>query len=369
MNKKMREIRAEQERLNNEAIALFEDKNIEGAEAKLAEVEALDKEYVLAEKLYKKDVEEVATETKAKEGTEVTAFASAIRTVAKLNETTGTEGGYTVPEDILAKIETLREAKFSLASLVGVETVTTNKGSRTFKTRAQATGFTLVGEGGKIGASATPKFERVNYEIKKYAGYLPVTNELLEDSDASLTDTIITWLADESRATRNNNIRTAIATKEATAFTGLDDIKKALNVTLGQAFKATAKVITNDDGLNYLDTLKDNDENYKLQVSPVDPMKLVLCAGATAVPVVVVPNADLPTEGNKIPFIVGDLNEGIRLFDRKKLNIMTSNVASVGELNAFEEDLTLFRGIEREDVQVRDAGAFVNGYITATATV
>ena len=42
---------------------------------------------------------------------------------------------------------------------------------------------------------------------------------------------------------------------------------------------------------------------------------------------------------------------------------MTSNVAAAGELNAFEEDLTLFRAIEREDVQVRDAGAFVNGYI------
>ena len=65
----------------------------------------------------------------------------------------------------------------------------------------------------------------------------------------------------------------------------------------------------------------------------------------------------------KLPFVIGDLKEGIKLFDRKRINIMTSNVAAAGELNAFEEDLTLFRAIEREDVQVRDADAFVNGYI------
>lgn len=38
-------------------------------------------------------------------------------------------------------------------------------------------------------------------------------------------------------------------------------------------------------------------------------------------------------------------------------------------MDAFEEDLTLFRAIEREDVKVRDEGAFVFGEITIEATV
>ncbi len=42
---------------------------------------------------------------------------------------------------------------------------------------------------------------------------------------------------------------------------------------------------------------------------------------------------------------------------------MTSNIASIGTLNAFEEDLTIYRAIEREDVKVRDEKAFVNGYL------
>ena len=154
-----------------------------------------------------------------------------------------------------------------------------------------------------------------------------------------------------------------IATKEATAFAGLDDIKKALNVTLGSAFKATSKIVTNDDGLQYLDTLKNEKGEYLLQASPADPMKLVLCAGATTVPVEVIPNADLPTTDNKIPFIVGDLKEGIVYWDRQLTTITVSTTAQVGDLNAFEEDLTLYRAIEREDVTPRDTQAFVNGYI------
>ena len=286
-----------------------------------------------------------------------------------MNEGTAADGGYTVPEDIQTQIDTYREAKASLIDLVDVEEVTTNKGSRTYKKRAQQTGFTKVGEGGKIKGGNTPQFERIDYEIGKYAGYFPVTNELLEDSDANITGTLITWIGDESRVTRNNLILGVVKTKTATALTGLDDIKKALNVTLGQAFKAVAKIVTNDDGLQYLDTLKDNEGKYILQPNPAQPMEMVVCAGATRIPVFVVPNADMPSDTKtakkrKIPMIIGDLYEAVKFFDRKQITIMTSNIAMAGELNAFEEDLTLFRAIEREDCKAKDLDAIVNGEIT-----
>lgn len=286
-----------------------------------------------------------------------------------MNEGTPADGGYTVPEDIQTKINERRSAKASLIDLVDVESVTTNKGSRTYKKRSQQTGFQKVGEGGKIGAKATPQFERMDYAISKYAGYFPVTSELLEDSDAAITSTLIEWIGDESRVTRNNIIRTTINEKAKTALTSLDDIKKVLNVTLGAAFKATSRVVTNDDGLQYLDTLKDNDGKYLLQPNPANPMQLRLCAGATIVSVTVIPNDDLPSDVStakkrKIPMIIGDLKEGIKFFDRKRLTITASNLAAAGELNAFEEDMTLFRAIEREDCQVKDDMAFVNGELT-----
>lgn len=379
MNKKMREIMAQIQAKTAEAKSFMdgENKDVNKANEILAEIDALKAEFETEKKIFELEkangtptpAEFQAEKDQKSEKDSVAKFAEDARNGFKankaMNEGTGAEGGYAVPEDIQTKITAYRDSKASLLDLVTVEKVTTNKGARTFKKRSQQTGFTKVGEGAKIGAKATPQFERLNYEIEKYAGYFPVTNELLADSDANIANTLIEFIGDESRVTANKLIIEQINTKSAVAFAGLDDIKKALNVTLGSAFKATAKIVTNDDGLQYLDTLKDADDKYLLTQSPADPMKLVLCAGATSVPVVVIPNADMPTTDGKIPFVVGDLKEGVVYWDRQLMTIAVSNIAQVGDLNAFEEDLTIYRAIEREDVTVRDTQAFVNGYIVA----
>lgn len=387
MNKKMRELLAKIE--SKQALAKGytegENKDLEKAKEILDEIDKLQEEYDIEKRLFENEKEstklneediakiekniEDKNEKEEKEDA-VSKFAKEIRNIAKgMNEGTPADGGYTVPEDISSMVEKRREAKASLIDLVSVETVSTNKGSRTFKKRSQQKGFTKVGEGGKITSNSTPQFEIIEYVISKYAGYLPITNELLEDSDTNIVNIIVEWLGDESRVTRNKIILELIKKKEEKKLNGLDDIKETLNVTLGSTFKYTSVIVTNDDGLQYLDTLKDNDGKYLLQPNPANPMQMRLSAGATTVPVITVPNADLPTTTNKIPFIIGDLKEAIKFFDRKQLTINTSNVAAIGELNAFEEDLTLFRGIEREDCQFKDKDAFVNGYITKTPSV
>lgn len=295
-------------------------------------------------------------------------FADAARHLfrnASNNEGTGADGGYTVPQDIQTRINKYKEAKFSLADLVTVETVSAPTGRRTFQSKAQHTGFTAVAEQGVIGQTARPQFEVLNYAVQKYAGYLPVTNELLEDSDANIANTLIQWLGEEDIATRNAQIIAKLKTKTATVMAGLDDIKKAINVTLGAAYAGSVVIVTNDDGLQYLDTLKDQNKQYLLKPSlnPDAPMSMYLAVGARRIPVKVVPNAILATVSDAIPFFVGDLKEAIVIFDRKKLTIMNSNVASVTGFNAFEQDMTLFRGIERLDCKVRDAGAWVYGTI------
>lgn len=306
-------------------------------------------------------------------------FANAARHGFRNAMTEGTlaDGGYTVPEDIETQIREYRDAKKSLANLVEVVKVKTKSGARTFKKRSQQTGFVKVGEGAKIGAKATPQFERQEYTIAKYAGYLPVSNELLADTDANITSTLTQWIADESRVTRNKLILAVAQAQTATDLSDLNGIKKALNVTLGQAFKPTSKIITNDDGLQYLDTLVDANKRYQLNPDPTDSAKLTLRAGATVVPIEVVPNDDMPSDTTttagktRMPFIVGDLKEGITLFDRQMVSIKTSDTAAIigasasESFSAFEDDLTLFRAIEREDVVLKDAAAFVNGYIEA----
>ena len=383
MNKKMRELLAKiaQKRMNARDCRDGENKDLEKAAALMDEADELQKEYDLEKRLYEKEKEEntpseeeVKEEKSTKEQKDnIKAVAEAIRNVAKtLNEGTGTEGGYTVPNDIVTKIQELREAKSSLEDYVTVESVSAMSGERTFKTRKQKKGFKKVGEKSAIGKNDGPSFSRIKYTIEKYAGYLPITNELLEDSDENLVNTVLGWLADESRVTRNNLILDAIKTKEAKKIdAGIKGIKHVLNVDLGQAFKPTSIVLTNDDGLDYLDNLEDKNGRPLLNPDPTDSNKMQIRAGATVVPLVVLPNDDMPSETNKLPMIIGDLKEGIVLFDRKKINIMTSNTAVVGtdeeQINAFEDDCTIFRGIEREDVEVRDQKAFENCYIDVTA--
>ena len=68
-----------------------------------------------------------------------------------------------------------------------------------------------------------------------------------------------------------------------------------------------------------------------------------------------------------MPFIVGDLNEGIEFFDRKMMSVKGSDVASVENFNAFANDGMIYRALLRHDVRQRDEDSFVSGYITVAA--
>jgi len=373
MNKKLQEMLDRINEQKTEVQNLVAEDKIEEAKTAKKELQKMQDKYNLVKDLEDKEKEEVVAKVTTGEAKTVgkndaiKEFANAARSGFRMSnamkEGNNPDGGYTVPEDISTRIEEYRGATASLVDLVDVEPVSTNKGARTFKKRSQQTGFVKVGEGNAIPGKKTPQFERLEYEIDKYAGYFPVTNELLADSDANIVSVLTRWIGDESRITRNKLIIEIINSKTAVEIEGLIGIKKVLNVTLGQAFKPTSRIITNDDGLQYLDTLVDDKGNFLLQPDPVTPMQMVLAAGATRIPITVIPNGDMPTDDEKIPFIIGDLKEGIKFFDRKQLSIMASNEASTGNFNAFEQDMTLFRAIEREDCIIRDGEAFVNGYI------
>ncbi len=379
MNKKMRELQAEILELTKAAdgfMAEGEGRNLEKAEETYDLIEAKQKELDLLSRQEAARKAGVPAAGMAGDGSGsdapvdcVKALATAARARFKnMNEATGADGGYTVPEDIRTMINRYKEERFSLASLIDREGVSTKSGRRTYKARAQHTGFTQVAEGGAIQATATPKFSVINYDIKKYAGYLPVTNELLADSDAAIANLIVEWLGEEEIATENAQILAKVNTKAATPITGIKDIKKAINVTLA-AFADSIRIVTNSDGLQYLDTLEDGNKRPLLSPDPAKPMEMRLSVGARSIPITVVPNGVLPTASSgAIPFIMGDLREYMKEFDRKLLTLTVSDVAVAGDFNAFEQDMTLFRGIMRADWVVKDDQAIVRGELTPATT-
>ena len=405
--------------------ALTDDtcKDVAKATDLLDQAEAVEKEITALEKLLAKEKQKVSEKMQDSAPVQNKAekeFADAARNGFKvrkdLNEGTNADGGYTVPEDIRTRVEQYRDAKFTLRQLVDVENVTTKSGRRTFQKRAQHTGFSKIAEGGKFGKVSAPEFEILEYSVDKYGGYMPVTNELLDDSDANITNIMVEWLGEEARVTDNHLILDALHTKAVTTLGSVDEIRYAVNVTLGQAFADSAAIVTNDDGLQWMDTLKDKNDRALLKDGQTDTLPPRLAIGTRNIPIHIIPNADMPTEpeygasndttvtagktyytrsgsgtaqspyvytpvaeptGNPktssyyeviaslIPMAIGDLREGIKLFDRKMLQLKMSDTAVVGtgesQLNAFGEDLTLIRATERLDVKVKDDAAFVNG--------
>lgn len=370
MNKELRELLEKISNKKKEAKQLLAENKIEEAKVARDEAQALQNKFDIAKDLYDQEKEEIenkpATKPEEQKKDEIKNFINAVRTKFQnaMSEGSSPDGGYTVPQDIQTRINELRYAKDALQNLIAVEPVSTLTGSRVFKTRAQQTGFAEVLEDGTITEKATPKFTQLPYSVKKYAGFFRVTNELLKDSDQAITNTLIRWIGDESRVTRNNLILTELDKKAKTAIANVDDIKATLNVSLDPVFRYSSSIITNQDGFNWLDTLKDNEGNYLLQPSVSSPTGKQLFG----VPVVMVSNRDLPTvvdsttapATNRAPMIIGDLKESVVMFDRETLSIMSSDTA----MNAFETDNTLFRAIEREQVITRDAEAFVYGQVT-----
>lgn len=278
---------------------------------------------------------------------------------AALSENAGKDGGYIVPEDITTTINQLKQTVDNLEQYVNVQPVSTNKGARTLEKRAASTPFAPLSEYGKPNAMqeiASPEFDRLSYAIEDYAGFLPVPNDLLDDTDQALEEYLRQWIAKKSIATRNYLILQELNKLTKVDFKDYKGIKTALNVTLDPAFSAVANIFTNQDGFNYLDQLEDKDGRPLLQPDPTNPTRKLL----SGKPVIVLSNKTIATDKDgKAPFIVGNLKEAIILWDRKQLSIDMTTEGG----NAWRTNTSEFRAIEREDVTPWDTEAVVYGQI------
>lgn len=370
MNKRMRELSTQIQTKALEAKSFMEgeNKDVEKASALLDEMDELQKEYDTEKRIFEASKAGVPEELPKKEELSETAkFCKAVRAFIAgkgLVEGVEADGGYTVPEDVQTAINKWADVEYSLLNDIDVVTVSTNKGARTYQKKAQADVFVDLDENGAITKEITaPQFERISYNIQDRAGFMPVSNNLIEDSDANILSIVSEWLGKANVNTSNAKILEAFAEKEQVDLKDIDGIKKALNVTLGQAYKNGAKIITNDDGLNYLDTLKDGNDRPLLNPDPTAPANLTLRCGTTVLPIKVLPNKVLASQSGKVPFIIGDTKAYVRKWDRKSMSLKASDVASIGNFNAYAMNMTLIRAILRDDYTIMDADSIVNGFI------
>lgn len=277
---------------------------------------------------------------------------------ARLSSQTGEDGGYIIPEDIQTRINELRQSSDDLRQYVTVVPVSTNKGARTLEKRADHTPFAPLSEYGDPNAMQeieSPKFDRLSYAIEDYAGFLPVPNTVLEDTDQALEEYLINWIAKKSKATDNHLILEVINSFDKKTVEGYQGLKSILNIDLDPAFLPDAKIYTNQDGFNYLDQLEDGNGRPLLQPDPTQPTRKLLFG----YPVVRLSNKTIATQNNLAPFIIGDLKEAVVLWDRKQLSIDMTKEGG----NAWRTNTTEFRAIQREDVTAWDDEAVVYAQI------
>lgn len=274
--------------------------------------------------------------------------------------TTGPNAGLTIPVDVQTAIHELVRSFNSLENIVNVENVTVPSGSRVYEKIKDITPLAnLDDETAAISDNDDPELTLIKYAIKRYAGITTVTNTLLADTAENIMSWLMNWAAKKDVITRNTEILKVLndgkngkVPKKAT-ITKFDDIKDMSNNTLDPLIENSSTWITNQSGYNILSKMKDANGDYLLQPDVAQPDRKLI----DGKPVQVIADKWLSDVSGSHPLYFGDFKQAITLFDRQKMQVVSTNIGA----GAFEHDLTKIRFIDRFDVELIDDGAYVVG--------
>lgn len=267
--------------------------------------------------------------------------------------------GIIVPQDIQTRINELMRTLNDLSQYIRVETVNTLSGSRVLEKDEDMVPFAVVDEYGEIQETDNPKFSPVTYKLIKRAGFLPLTNELLKDTDQNILGYVSNWIAKKHVVTKNGLIIAILNSLSKKDLKDIKAIKKVLNVDLDPAISLSSTIITNQDGFQWLDEQEDANQRPLLQDDITQPGKKLFKGR----PIVVVSNRTLPSTGTttiKAPFIVGNFKELMVLFTRGIYELASTNIGG----DAWRRDTTELRTITRDDCVKWDTESAVFGQLT-----
>ena len=272
--------------------------------------------------------------------------------------------GLIVPQDIQTRINEIMRQLNDLSQYIRVETVNTLSGSRVLEADNVMTPLQVVNEYAQIPEMDNPQFVPIQYQLTKRAGYLPLTSELLADSDQNIINYVSNWIARKVVVTKNTLITGLLQGLQPVQLANFDDIKKVLNVDLDPAISLNSVIITNQDGYHWMDTQVDEMGRYLLQDDITQPGRKIFKGR----PVVVVSNRYLPTiQGTPgtpgtpdlAPIFIGNGEQFAVLFTRGVYELASTTEGG----DAWRRDTTELRVITRDDLKMWDAAAMVYGQL------
>nr|DAF56155.1 MAG TPA: major capsid protein [Siphoviridae sp. ctL4w2] len=193
-----------------------------------------------------------------------------------------------------------------------------------------------------------PKISNIDYSIATRRGYIPISQEAIDDADYDVTGLIRDEINDQSRNTRNTDIATVLKSATAKSVTGLDGLKDLVNKEIKKVYPV--KFIISASLYAELDKLKDKNGRYLLQDS-ITSLSGKMLFGKE----VIVLDDEMIAGAGELKGFVGDPKSFCAFFDRKQTSVEWVDNQIYGKLLA---------GIVRYDVKKTDADA--GFYITYT---
>lgn len=193
-----------------------------------------------------------------------------------------------------------------------------------------------------------PKISNIDYSIETRRGYIPISQEAIDDADYDVTGLIRDEINDQSRNVRNTDIATVLKSATAKSVTGLDGLKDLVNKEIKKVYPV--KFIISASLYAELDKLKDKNGRYLLQDSITSSSGKMLFGKE-----VIVLDDEMIAGAGELKGFVGDPKSFCAFFDRKQTSVEWVDNQIYGKLLA---------GIVRYDVKKTDADA--GFYITYT---
>lgn len=193
-----------------------------------------------------------------------------------------------------------------------------------------------------------PKITEISYNIETRRGYIPISQEAIDDADYDVTGLIRDEINDQSGNTINTDVATVLKSATPKTVNGLDGLKDLVNKEIKKVYPV--KFIISASLYAELDKLKDKNGRYLLQDSITSSSGKALSGKE-----VIVLDDEMIAEAGELKGFVGDPKSFCTFFDRKRTSVEWVDNQIYGKLLA---------GVVRYDVKKTDADA--GFYITYT---
>ena len=257
-------------------------------------------------------------------------------------KTTDSGSAALIPTEVL-KPHFVNKTRNPLLDLV--ERVKVNSGSGKYPLIKKTDGVMVSTEELKSNPElGKPAISEIDYSIKTYRGYVPVSQEMIDDADYDIMSIVEDEVFNQGENTELSLVAAVLKKATQADAAGFDGIKDIYNKKLKSIYKAS--IVVTKSMFAALDKVKDKDGRYMLQTDVASPTGYSF-GGKTIYKV----DDTVFGDEEDMKFFIGDVTEFVKVFDRAQVSVKWVNNDIYGQL------LGLFIRLDIKNVD-EEAGFF-----------